>query len=506
MRATVNQRQGNKGAGSVTTLTDRIATRLTALRRELADVDAWDYLSHTHRLLDERLRIAVLGPTGRGRTTLINALMGRYALPAGDGTACPTWVCGGFPERVRTDGRDGVLSTVFAEREDAALRQQLRDLSGGLPHPRQIRLELAQHALTFVSYLDTPALDLPEASSTGVAQRGTAASDDVQAYLLVLSPQDLDGANARATVTMLRRLAAGEPSLSSATCAVVLGHADGAGGSSAGSVVPNGTGPATELVRRWVESLGEPVFDAAAVVSTWAQAARCGVLDDAVLVDLRSLARDPRRVDLTESADTFVRLPAEVPGYHREYLLAHLGISGVRVALALVDEGCTEASSLRQELERVSGFPAVRNLVSTLESRSDLLRADSMILRLGRYPHNLPDTRSIHDAAEELRLDPELHRLDGLAALHVLAQGPSVPSNLATEIRRLTLSDSLAERLGMPDGVPAEVLVAAAADGVARWQAFARRRPRVHPEQERLALAMTRSYTHMRRHVMGSYL
>jgi hypothetical protein len=487
------------------------------LGEDVTDTGALEWLSGIRRLLDEQLRIAVIGRAGRGKTTVVNAMVGRRALATGVTTSYVTQLCGGFPERIRVCGQDGVVRTLAVDREDEALQRRLRDLAATRPSPRRLRIELAQQALTDRSFLDTPPLGAPALATMPMeapvasGRLGDAFGDafgDAQAYLLVLSPQDLDleanrNVSAPAVIGGGRRGGAG--TLSSATCVTVLGQADTIGCDLVSSVF-DPLRPARELLQRWVEALGDRATDAVVLAATWAQAARCGLLGEPELVVLRHLVTARGRSELTDSAHRFLHSPSSVPTQHRAQLLTRLGIDGVRIALALVDLGCDDAPSLCRELERVSGFDDLRHGLSDLVARGDLLRADWALSQLDSYPRNRPDVSTVLDAAEELRFDPVLHRLDGLVALRLLARGVPVQVGHAQEIRRLALADTPAQRLGLRDDATTEELVAVAAQGAARWQALGLRRPRVHQEQERLSRVMVRLYTHFRRGLMGSYL
>jgi hypothetical protein len=486
-------------------LTSQIVTRCRMLSQDLTDADTLARLSRIRRSLDEPLQIAVIGRMERGKTTLVNTMVGRRVLATGVPTGCVTHLCGGFPERIRFQTQDGATHTLVADREDMALQQRLRDLSAARPGPLRLRVELAQQALADRSYLDTPPLDTPPLDAAGTSDR----LDDAQAYLLVLSPQDLDAVTpgntpAPAIFSGGRRDSAG--TLSAATCVAVLGHADTIGSDPAAWSPLDPLQAARELLQRWVETLGGRATDAVVLATIWAQAARCGLLGEPELTALRHLASARGRTELTGSARHFLHTPSNVPQQHRAQLLACLGIDGVRVALALVDLGCDDAPSLCRELERVAGFDDLRRKLSDLVARRDLLQASWALSRLGSHPRNRPDAEAVHDAVEELRLDPTLHRLEGLTALHLLAQGIPASADLAREVRRLALADTPAQRLGLPHDTATEEMIAVAAQGAARWQASALGRPRVHQEQERFCRVMTRLYTHLRRQLMGSYL
>lgn len=137
------------------------------------------------RLREDRLRVLVVGEAKRGKSTVVNALLGREVLPSGviPLTAIPTTVTYGADEQVSAQSRDGCNETFPL----SCLAQLVTE--DGNPHNRR--------ALTRVAvYLDAPLLaegvELVDTPGTGsVFTHNTAAAREalevMDAAVFVLS-------------------------------------------------------------------------------------------------------------------------------------------------------------------------------------------------------------------------------------------------------------------------------------------------------------------------------
>jgi hypothetical protein len=184
----------------------------------------------------------------------------------------------------------------------------------------------------------------------------------------------------------------------------------------------------------------------------------------------------------------------------RDALLELLGLYGVGVALELVAQGTTSGAALLPELRARSGMAALDDLVlRRFTADADALKADAALLALERLAYAMvdPDQRegrnALHDAIEEVRVDPSMHRLLELRALQETASGlVQLPDDLAAQLPLLGGSGDPAARLGLPPGSDAAAVQQAALDAAAAWKRF-RNDGRAGPDQQWVADVMGRT-------------
>jgi GTPase SAR1 family protein len=144
------------------------------------------------RFAAERLQLAVIGQFKRGKSSLLNALIGEDVLPSGvlPVTALATWLEPGEPGLLVRfgDGREQVLEPSSPEEMQAALRLFVSE--SGNPHNRQDVREV--HARFHAPLLDAGVvlLDTPGVGSTleHNSRAAEAALPDADVALFVLSP------------------------------------------------------------------------------------------------------------------------------------------------------------------------------------------------------------------------------------------------------------------------------------------------------------------------------
>ena len=144
------------------------------------------------RFAAERLQLAVIGQFKRGKSSLLNALIGEDVLPSGvlPVTALATWLEPGEPGLLVRfgDGREQVLKPASPQEMQAALRLFVSE--SGNPHNRQDVREV--HARFHAPLLDAGVvlLDTPGVGSTleHNSRAAEAALPDADVALFVLSP------------------------------------------------------------------------------------------------------------------------------------------------------------------------------------------------------------------------------------------------------------------------------------------------------------------------------
>jgi hypothetical protein len=490
-------------------LSARTADRCDALLAELTDDAAIRRVAEVRAGLDDQLRIAVAGRLKAGKSTLVNAILHQRIAPTdvGECTRVVTVFRYGYPERVVVHPRDGEP------------REQPLSVDIGLPETlglppedvRRVEVQLSNQALADIVLVDTPGLASATETTSATAReylaidgasRDAVSGVEALVYVLSKSPREDD----RAALTAFRELSA-QTGASAATCVAVLGRADEITSGPAASVV-DPLAAALSLADQHQEALAGLVDCVVPVSGLWAQTAVTGALTEFDALALDRLAGWPGSRQLLLSAGRFVAddadAPVDVAGRRR--LLDLLGLTGLRVALALVDGRCTGAGALCRELARLSGIDRLSVAVDSLRSRSDVLKAQWAIAQLERVHAYDAPSRAVRDAAEELRLDPAMQRLNDVRALQLVAGGVQLPEPMAREVVRMATANDPAERLGLAHGAPADLLQTRAAEAAVRWHAFAADSPRTTPDQEQVARLMYRSYTHLRMQLTGAFL
>ena len=82
------------------------------------------------------------------------------------------------------------------------------------------------------------------------------------------------------------------------------------------------------------------------------------------------------------------------------------------------------------------------------------------------------DLRRLRDDVEELRLEPDMHRIREVLALQKCADGVELPDELLADAVRLSREAMPTAKLGLTESSSNEELRAAALAGAQRWNAF----------------------------------
>ncbi|MGY1829742.1 dynamin family protein [Geodermatophilus sp. SYSU D01180] len=420
---------------------------------QVGDPALTDRAARIGRTMREPLRLAVAGRVSSGKSTLVNALLGRRIAPTRE-TECTkvvTWYRHGQAEKVDVVLRDGGSRTVRLS-PDGRLPEDLGVPSGEVDR-LVVRLPVA--ALERLTLIDTPGL----ASATGtnsaragavlgagpadaqaalVDARSTAATGRADAVLFVLAASLR--ADERDAIGSFRRVSAAVDSHSPVNTLGVLTKAD----------LLTGPGedpwPAAErLAADFRSRLAHDVADVVPVSGLLAETVAAGAFTETDADALAQLAglddRSLRR--LLRTADAFVSREAPVAGAVRASLLARLSLYGIDSAVAAVRDGARSAAALTTVLAGRSRIREVRSVVeSVFASRADVLKAASGLQQLHRlaYDRSLSDSARgwLGDHVELLRLHPAMHAIDELHALGELAAGRAwLPADLDVAFRRL---------------------------------------------------------------------
>ncbi|UQU61551.1 dynamin family protein [Couchioplanes caeruleus] len=469
--------------------------------------EAAGQVEHVRERLAEPLRIAIAGRLKAGKSTLVNALIGRRVAPtaAGECTRVVTRFRYGTADRVDVVCRDGERRSLPLG-DDGMLPQRL-----GVPAARVAYLDvtLTSEKLRGLTVVDTPGL---ASTDTGLSARAAAELGDAghqeagrretgrgepahqpdttapfDAAIDADSASEVAAAEAVAYVFTQAvraddvqaleafRSASARLASSPINALGVFGKVD--------TLVGGAADPwpvAGPLAEQQAALLARTVSEVIPVVGLLAETGEAGRLTAADCAALRQLSATP--VDqlrvLLASVDLFRTRPSAVEPARRERLLELLDLYGIGFCLAqLAADPSLGSGELVRRLVQASGFPRLqRTLEQTLRWRADAIKAGWALARLERiagHTGDLRDRETLRAATERLLREPAYHRLRLLEVAQRVATG-AVPLPVAweRELTRLATSDDARWILRLPHAGPGE-LAAAAVEAAGRWRVYA---------------------------------
>lgn len=471
------------------------------------------------RRLSAPLQLAVAGRLKSGKSTLVNALIGRKVAPTAVGECT----------RLVTRFQYGTVDHVEVVFHDGRRQSLPFDSDGGIPANLGVEVAEVSHleayltnaVLRDLTVIDTPGLGSLDAASVRRAQRYLGGDPGAGP---VVDPDRLDpvsrdaviGAEAVLYVVTDTVRADDRQVLGSFTAATaareagplnvlaVLNKADMVEPGSVAGAAGDLWTAATILAARQAELLGSRVVDVLPVVGLLAETAETGGFTSAHADLLRKLAEwDPatREVRML-SADLFVGGDGAVSQADRARLLELMDLHGVRRAVAAIDAdpGIT-TGALRRVLLDASGLaPLLERLDLVFRARADGIKASAALASLTALARNCADVterQRVRDGIETLLARPESHQLRLMEALTQVASGAVVlPTDLADEVRRIGGvagggAADIAAQLGRPRDSPAE-LADHALERAGWWRSYASMG--ATPAQGRVAHVVHRAY------------
>ena len=466
-------------------LSTSLATLCERLTAEIGP-DAGQQVAQIRDRLGEPLRVAIAGRLKAGKSTLVNALIGRRVAPTavGECTRVVTRFRYGTADRVDVVSRDGTRRSLPLD-DDGMIPRRL-----GVPAARvaYVDVQLTSERLRELTVVDTPGLASTDTrvsaraeevvGSTGAPfdadidadSAGEVAAAEAVVYVFtqavraddILALEAFRAASARLATSPINALG-------------VFGKVD--------TLVRGPADPwpvAGPLAQQQAALLARTVSDVVPIAGLLAETAATGRLTAADGDALRSLAgmpTDQLRV-LLASADLFRAQPAPIGTEQRERLLGLLDLYGIGFALAQVAaDPRLSTGELIRRLDAASGFPRLRHaLDQTFRWRSDAIKAGWALARLERlagHTRTETDRETLLDAVERLLRDPAYHRLRLLDAAQRVATGTvPLPDDWEAELTRLATSDDPRWILRLPHAGPDE-LAAAAIAAANRWRVYA---------------------------------
>ncbi|HEY0697571.1 MAG TPA: dynamin family protein [Micromonospora sp.] len=466
------------------------------------------------RRLDEPLRVAIAGRLKAGKSTLVNALIGRRVAPTEVGECT----------RIVTQFRYGTADRVDVVRRDGSRVSLPLDAAGMIPQ----RLGVARAEIAFVdvtltsdrlrdmTVVDTPGLASTNSSVSAGTRRflfdGGAPIDDgvdedsvgalsgaeAIVYVFTQSVRDDDLQALEAFRSVSARLASNPINslgLFNKVDKLVGGVAD--------------PWPvAGPLAADQGKVLRRVVSDVVPVVGLLAETTEAGRLTAADCEALRVLARLPHgeRLVLLASVDLFVSRECPVPREQRERLLRLLDLYGIGFAIAqLAAQPQMATGDLVRLLVQASGFPRLRHtLDQAFRWRTDAIKAGwglSSLEKLAGHTERASDRELLRDAIERVLQQPQYHRLRLLEVAQLVSSGAvELPETMEQELTRLALSTDPRWILALPAADPGR-MAAAALEAATRWRVFAV--AGATPAQSRVALVAHRGFYLLSQHLRG---
>jgi energy-coupling factor transporter ATP-binding protein EcfA2 len=487
---------------NTTTLSDRVRRCLDDVHA-VADDGAQPELSDIRRRLEEPLRVLVTGRLSSGKSTLVNALLGRRIAPTG-----PTETTR-IPAVFRYSDREGAEIVLRdGSRRPLALDGGMLPPDVGLPpesvEALQVRLSVRSGILDHITLIDSPGQDTLNMAVAQAAQellgarRQETAWGGVADAVLFLLTDDLQARE----VEVIRTFEQSRPdSTSAATTVGVLSKAD-----TIGEGPPDSDAPlrrAERVADQHLKDCGGAVGQIFPVMGLLAESAETGVITDADVQLLGSVADAPADVlGIALISDKQFRT-AELPldGSARQRLLDRFDLFGIYELTSLLKtlpRAHRSARILRDHLRQLSGFEPLRDtLLNDFARRSDAIKARRAIDRLRNLAHEegaltVSRRRGLLEHLGEMLREPQLHTLSVIEAQALVRSGQlNLPRTLAVDLDRMASGGTLPHRVGAPaDDVAA--LREAVSDGAVRWSQF---ELTATPKQAAIARTMRTAYT-----------
>lgn len=428
-------------------------------------------LVEQRRRLDEPLRVAVAGRVKAGKSTLLNALLGERLAPVGAGecTRVVTWYRSAPEPRVVLHGTGGVQRPLPVRRTRSGLDL---DLAGTAPEDvDRLVVDWPSAGLTSATWIDTPGISSLSTGISVATQSSLVPGDrlpgaDAIIFLTrQMQPEDI------AFLTAFQRETGGVGVHT--TTLAVLSRADDVGGGRLDALLAAGRVAAAVAEIPAVRALTSAVIPVAGLVGLGGRTLRQGDF-----VALRSLANGDRAaVDgMLLTADRFRRpdSPTAVSPAVRTDLLGRLGLFGVRLSVALIRTGISDAATLAEELVRRSGLRELQRLVDvTFTQRSAQLKAGTALRTVERILETTPIVGTSALWRELERISSGAH---DLVELRVLAQSRAAGGPFAVAVRaeaeRLLGAEgsTAAARLGLAPGSDPATLRQAALGALEQWR------------------------------------
>lgn len=437
------------------------------------------------RRLDEPLRVAIAGRLKAGKSTLVNALIGRRVAPTEVGECT----------RLVTQFRYGTADRVDVVRRDGSRVSLPLDESGMIP--QRLGVPRADIAFVDVTLTSDHLRDLTVVDTPGLSSTNTSVSDQARRFLFTEAPLDDDidadsvGAvsGAEAIIYVFTQSVRDDDlqaleAFRSVSARLASNPINSLGLFNKVDKLVAGTADpwpvAGPLAADQTKVLRRVVSDVVPVVGLLAETTEAGRLTAADCEALRALAQLPQaeRLVLLASVDLFTSRECVVAREQRERLLRLLDLYGIGFAIAqLAARPQLPTGDLVRMLFQASGFPRLRQTLNQVfRWRTDAIKAGwglSSLEKLASHTERPYDRELLRDAIERVLQQPEYHRLRLLEVAQQVSTGAvELPEQMEQELTRLALSTDPGWILGQPQA-GRDQLAKIALEAATRWRVFA---------------------------------
>lgn len=455
--------------------------------------------SQVLRRLSAPLQVAVAGRIKSGKSTLVNALIGRRVAPTGVGecTRLVTRFQYGTVDRIEVVLTDG-STRVLPFDADGMIPTSLGMDLGGVSH---LEAYLTSAMLKDMTVIDTPGLGSLDESSAARADevldptsRDAVAGAEAVLYVVTQSVR-ADDRQALAAFTAATANRAAGP----VNAIAVLNKADTVTPESVTGSDGDTWRAAALLAETQAAALRPKVAGVLPVIGLLAESAESDGFTAADADALRRLSElDDATLDtMLVSTDIFASWDCDIPAGTRSRLLDRLDLYGIRCGVdAVRAEPDITAGALRRAIKDASGLDAVRERLSTVfAARADGIKAAAALASITALADAAADPAErgrVRDAIEVLLTRQEAHQLRVLEALTLVTSGAvDLPDDLADEVLRVGSNTDVSTQLGLPDA-DRERLTAHALERAGWWRSFASFG--ATPAQSRVAHVVHRAY------------
>ena len=427
-------------------------------------------------LSEPALRLAVVGRVKAGKSTLVNAVVGRRVAPTDEAecTRVVTQYRYGAPERGEIHLLDGTVEPFALE--NGGLPRELSHSTEAISH---VVVHLQQAVLRDLTLVDTPGLATTTAAHEAATRRALLEAGLADALVYVFRDvQRADDVALLREYAQLTGRATGRPQ--GAGSIGVLSHADTFGEGPWGSDDPleAARAHAAEIAERRRAELGTVV----PVSGRLAEIALTGGVTERVTRDLAALA---------DADDVDLRFPADDVAAQVDRVAAAVGDLALRHGRAAAQQGSRALQAWMLERSHHRGL--IRALQERYLGRTAPLKARSAVQRLQTAANaaGAPYAMAIHEAVSEATGSAAMQPLEELHAWEELhLHHPDHPAE--RELDALLSPRGDAARLALPAAsAPEEVRAEARRRSVAARQGAALATDRVLADAYR---ALSRSY------------
>ncbi|SPM33219.1 isoniazid inducible protein IniC, partial [Mycobacterium rhizamassiliense] len=366
--------------------------------------------------LNEPIRIALAGTLKAGKSTLVNALVGQDIAPtdATEATRIVTWFRHGPTPRVTANHWGGRHSNVPIS-HNGGLSFDFRSLNPA--EVADLDVEWPAEELAETTIIDTPGTSSLTRDASERTLRLLVPSDGVpRVDAVVFLLRTLNAAD----VALLKQI--GQLVGGSTGALGIIGVASRADEIGAGRI--DAMLSAADVARRFTGEMNQTGICQAVVPVSGLLALTARTLRQSEFMALQKLAgADPAELSKAMlSVDRFVRTNDQLPvdAATRAELLERFGMFGIRISIAVLAAGVTDAAALADELLERSGLVALREVIDQqFAQRSDMLKAHTALVSLRRFVEAFPIVATPYVIAD---IDPLLADTHAFEELRLLSQ------------------------------------------------------------------------------------